>query len=735
MTGPDRPRHWQVSACLALTALASLLVATVSTRQASALLGDSALAGVVTTSTFALMAALGSSRVGRFATAVGAGWAAVAAGLVAAASAWWIAQPGGAGALMGGGHHATLGLLLAVGTIAPAAFLLGATVRRLIPTVRYWCGSMACGAAAGVSLANLVLIELVGLPSTAWFAGLLLLTVGGWLLWNAAVGRTLGAAPDRVAAAPGVGAHPGYARWAALGALGALGSLMAVYWTVWRRLGTLVVGGSTTAQGVALACLFAFVAVGVVGGRWARDRSGWNPLRALGWALMCVGVSVLALVPALPSAADLVANVGALGQRPGLAAALVVGGWMAIPAVLAGACLACATGVWSSMGGPRSASCAAYAAGIGFGLPVSGLVLLPLLGLQPLLYAGASAALALGLGALLAAGMNQHRAGQLAAAAAILYALFTLSAGRWDYAALSGAWIPTDRASLGEVRFQSDGVESTVVVLEAGGRTLLIDGQVRSAVRPRGDGLGHLAMLLHPHPQSALIVGVGAGETFAAVAEYAGVNIDVAEPSRLVVHGLRAVAPENHAALSAPNVRLLLMPGTQALGASDTLYDVIVVDPVRPWSARTAAHYTGEWLRAARGRMSPDGVLALALDPCCMDDEVLTRTLRTLAAVFQDVTVWRFGASDVVVVASLAAVDPSPAGLDARLSALASSGPFPRSLGPNGLAPYRVLTGVQVRALVGEHGPQHRAGHPWLEFHAALPAHLRGPTTVLRIAP
>ena len=71
--------------------------------------------------------------------------------------------------------------------------------------------------------------------------------------------------------------------------------------------------------------------------------------------------------------------------------------------------------------------------------------------------------------------------------------------------------------------------------------------------------VAHLPMLLHRHPERAMVVGLGSGVTAAAVLAHPGVRADVAEISPEVVEAARAFEPWNAGVLRNPRMDLHLL--------------------------------------------------------------------------------------------------------------------------------------------------------------------------------
>src|SRR6185295_8530247 len=106
--------------------------------------------------------------------------------------------------------------------------------------------------------------------------------------------------------------------------------------------------------------------------------------------------------------------------------------------------------------------------------------------------------------------------------------------------------------------------------------------------------LGHLPLLLHPHPRRVLTIGLGGGFTLRALVHHpAPVQITAVEIDPLVV----AVARDqfgiyNDHALEDPRVRLVTNDGRNFMDGTDQRFDVISSEPPSVWVAGVSGLFT-----------------------------------------------------------------------------------------------------------------------------------------------
>ncbi|SDZ88922.1 MnmC family methyltransferase [Rubrimonas cliftonensis] len=283
-----------------------------------------------------------------------------------------------------------------------------------------------------------------------------------------------------------------------------------------------------------------------------------------------------------------------------------------------------------AMRGPDGGLGAAFAANT-FGAalaPVAvGLGLVPALG--PV---GALAALALGYLALAAALWPR---GRIRAGAALAFGL---------PAALAGLTLlgPFDRRLVtippgGAVLAHLDGPSASASVTQdaTGARYLLVDGAFVMGGTPsyRLDRVqGHLALMLHPEPRSALFLGVGTGATVAAAAAHPRLRVeavDILPEALALVPYFEAV--DREIAAAGDRIALSVADARRHVAATPKRYDVILADTFHPARDGAGMLYTVEHFEAIRARLAAGGVFTQWLPLHQLD----LATFRLIARSFQ----------------------------------------------------------------------------------------------------
>ncbi|MHC4731094.1 MAG: fused MFS/spermidine synthase, partial [Planctomycetota bacterium] len=216
-----------------------------------------------------------------------------------------------------------------------------------------------------------------------------------------------------------------------------------------------------------------------------------------------------------------------------------------------------------------------------------------------------------------------------------------------------GAW--TSRGEIDErswregvdIPFFAYGREATVCIWRwFGTHGLLIDGKAVATNQVLHDIhhlalLGHVPMAIHPDPQRVLVVGLGMGTTYRAVAQH--------RPATLRVVELEAAVVEAAARLGVRPADLVVADARSYLRATDERFDVITSDPIHPWVRGGGDLYTQEYFVCCRERLSPGGVACQWLPVFQMGVDDIRDIVRTFLAVFEDAAVY-YGGGDLVLV-------------------------------------------------------------------------------------
>ena len=602
--------------------------------------------------------------------------------------------------LYGGAWLGVARIACSFAVLLPATALMGATLPVLAQAV---AGSATAGRAVGLLYVVNTLggvtgtlvcgfwsLPALGTDGTAMLAIALNLVV-------AAVAWPLGRGPDPVA---GAERNPTGARsvhWAsvAIAATFISGLVALALEVVWTRVLNQVFGSTTYSFSLVLATFLTGIALGSEAIRRRADATR-APVLWMGLVLAATAVSVLLLafsVEALPVLyLRVIARVGVSFKADLLARAAVAATFLLPPTVLFGAMFPLAVRTHVARRGTGRGVGEVYAAntlGAILGSALGGFVLLPLLGMQRSVEVLAVALAVAGVAVVLWSG-ESTRVGRVLAAAVVVGAVGVLLAlsARWDRKLISsGVYMDPEpllssepavalRHSLTHVRLLhfAEGVASTVSVLDVEGALLSfqVDGKAEISTLPAdrrlGRLMGHLPVLVHPRPRTALNIGLGAGFTVGALTRYSELTrIDVAELEPEAAGVARVFAAHNHDVLSDPRVRLVFNDGCNHLLLSGERYDVITSDPFEPTVTGAASLFTREHFELLRRSLAPGGVACQWLPLYELGPREYGSVLTAFVESFPYVTAW-FTGKDTLLIGTEHAPRIDYADLAARIS-------------------------------------------------------------------
>jgi spermidine synthase len=207
-----------------------------------------------------------------------------------------------------------------------------------------------------------------------------------------------------------------------------------------------------------------------------------------------------------------------------------------------------------------------------------------------------------------------------AVGASVLLAVLAVPDGATLWARLHGT--SRDRIVVGEdaTGLSVLRLEQSAVPMET---TVFANGIGQSSVPYVGDihtALGLLPAFIHPNPKSAVVIGLGSGDTVYATAGRAQIErIDSIEIIKPQLDTLRSLSARNpypalHRLLADPRIAHLAGDGRAALMHSRDRFDIIEADALRPRSAYSGNLFSEGYFTLVRSRLRPGG-LAVTWSP------------------------------------------------------------------------------------------------------------------------
>lgn len=210
-----------------------------------------------------------------------------------------------------------------------------------------------------------------------------------------------------------------------------------------------------------------------------------------------------------------------------------------------------------------------------------------------------------------------------------------------------------------EVLYYGEGTESIVSSVRAKSTGLIsftVNGRVEASTQLEDVQLqyllGHLPMLFHPAPKTALVVGAGSGMTLGAVSVHPGLEkVTLAEIEPKVLGVLKSFSDWNHNVLENPKLDIVFNDGRNFLLTTDRKFDVITTDPIHPSWRGSGYLYTTEYFKLVADHLAPGGIVSQWLPLYQLSVENQRSIVKTFHKNFAHVTVF-IGLTDMVLVGS-----------------------------------------------------------------------------------
>ncbi|MFP6638784.1 MAG: fused MFS/spermidine synthase [Myxococcota bacterium] len=596
---------------------------------------------------------------------------------------------------------------LSFGVLLLPTFFMGATLPVLIRFMVHAHGELGtrlsllygintCGAAGGAILAGFVLLPNLGNSATQQVAVISNLAIGilaiGADFWvgRPATEASETAANERAASeSPDLGPLPLQLAFFGTAITGMSALALEVLWT---RAISVIIGSTTYSFTIMLAAFL----TGIWIGSWLHASFPFRRINEsvqFGVIMVAIGISSFVtsqLIPRVPLLVlwlnqFLYQDRSQIQTGTSLLGAFAV---MLIPCIFMGIAFPIASQARARLklkfGESVGDTLALNTCGSIVGSLAAGFVLIPMLGIQGGMVL--ASALAAGFGGIVltaaATAGSSRRSVALSAAVALallLVAVGPLIAPRWDLDRLATfrhdrirSYFPGPQGQrlLPELKLinYAEGRSSTVAVMdsrwsrEAGKKTdlrrvITVNGKV---VASDGSGdmdtqllLGHVPVLLHPNPKSALVIGFGAGVTLGAVAAHKDIEeITLIEIEPAVLDSGSLFAHVNDDVLqSDPRLEVIIQDGRNFLKTTNRKFDVITADPVHPWAAGSAYLYTTEYYAEATRHLNEGGVMCQWVPLSALSIENFKSIIGTFAQNFKYVSVWTT-ATDFALVGS-----------------------------------------------------------------------------------
>src|SRR5439155_18712306 len=199
-----------------------------------------------------------------------------------------------------------------------------------------------------------------------------------------------------------------------------------------------------------------------------------------------------------------------------------------------------------------------------------------------------------------------------------------------------------------EVLYVGEGRNSSIAVSEwpSGTRNFHVAGKIEASSEHADMRLermlGHLSALVHPKPQSVLIVGFGAGVTAGTFVVHPDIKrIVICEIEPLIPKVVsQYFGPQNYNVVNDPRVEIVYDDARHFVLTTKEKFDIITSDPIHPWIKGAATLYTTEYFETAKRHLNPGGVISQWVPLYDSTEEVVKSEFATFFKSFQNGTAW-----------------------------------------------------------------------------------------------
>jgi spermidine synthase len=559
------------------------------------------------------------------------------------------------------------GLICAV-CLLPPTVLMGASLPAIVRWVEstprgvsWWgllYGGNTVGAVFGCLFAGFYLLRIYDTATATYVAAAINVAVAAMSFGlaartpaQAAAGGSEDAAPARI--------ETGHAQWTVYVTIALSGACALGAEVVWTRLMGMMLGSTVYVFSIILAVFLIGLALGSGGGAWlVRAMHGASGARlALGWCqvLLTLGIAWTAYMIADSLPYWPINPLLTISPWHTFQLDMVRCLWAILPpALLWGASFPLALAAVASPGeDPGRVVGGIYAAntlGAIVGALGVSLALIPWIGTRNsqrvLLVVSALSALLV-----LAPYARKHRSKALAAELAVSMLVAGLLA--WSVDAVPGELIAYGRrmaisAGKAKILYTAEGRNSSVAISQwnDGATEVDVNGHVEATTEPYDMKLqrtvGHLPALLHPHPQSVLGIGFGAGVSAGTFTTYPSIKkITICEIEPIIPPiSTRYFAQQDYDVLHNPRTRIVYDDARHYVLTTPEKFDIIASDPLDVFVKGTAALYSKEYFEVVKRHLNRGGMFTLYVPLYESDVRTVKSELATFMEVFPYGTVW-----------------------------------------------------------------------------------------------
>lgn len=539
------------------------------------------------------------------------------------------------------------------------------------------------GAAVGIGAAEFWLIHGVGLELSIFFAsainltmGVIALTISGYMREDAGATPADTELPDTAASSETF--SPSEIRLAMIG-IGISGLAAMMYGIAWMRLLALTMGSSSGAFAITLMTFILGIAIG----SWliARLKNLPKDMNCFAWMQIGIGASIILMMLMYSHLPYWFVRMASILERSedSFATYLIMEGVfcfgvMIVPTIILGMTLplVCRIATTNLADTGRSVG-RVFGCNMGgalVGALITGLWILPTLGLARTFALGTGLSIAIGIIILSRnADPSRRKFVPMVLPGIGLWMLLSHSFfhQEWSKLTTSGAYrdvtAPTSfesfkQANNNTVLYHRDGAVSTVTV-KSGGRSpdsrfLQVNGETvasSDADLPLQLLLAHVPALLHPNPQTALVIGLGSGATSGALLAHPTLHsVDTIEISPGVLAAAQYFNDINNGVLQNERSKIRIEDAKTYLATVDKQFDIIISQARAPWMADVPGLYSVEFFQQCAAHLTESGLMCQRLYLKETDDRTVETILATFTQAFPYTSIWTSDTDNLLLI-------------------------------------------------------------------------------------
>lgn len=624
------------------------------------------------------------------------------------------------------------------------------------------------GAVLGSLLGGFFLVPMAGLQATVLSAGVVNIFIA---IVAFALGAKTMLAPAEGESAPETELPPASNLFVllAVGVAGVSGLAAMIYEVAWVRLLIPVLGSSTYSYTL---MLVAFIS-GITIGSWLVSvfiRRWKNLIGVLAVCQLLIGVSMALMLPLYGHVPYFFWQLGSMFARTDatypvfLTLQFLIGlSIMIVPTIFLGMSLPLASRIATRsvevLGKSVGTVFSVNTLGTVLGSLAAGLVLIPLVGVRHAMEVGLMLNLASAVVLTVVDTTVAHARRSLQVALAVIVGSVTFVFGSdWNQiVSLSGVFrkfgnnreVPASYEEFvrgvrtNKVLYYKEGASATVGVVQSppgpgSQNVMIINGKADASSigdLPTQVLLAQVPMMIHPHPDTVLVIGFGSGATSGSVLTHPVKRLECVEISPEVIKGSAFFEHVNNKPLDDPRTRLYIDDALSFLKLSKANYDAIISEPSNPWIAGIGNLYTTDFFEMCKERLRPQGMMVQWFHLYEIDDVTFKLVVRTFRSVFPHVVVWQSLTPDLLLVGSRDSLVLDEAQLAKKFETLAVKKDLERIKIPDPatLVSLAMISEGPTREYAGA-GPLNTEDKPLLEYWAPKSFYTnRGPGEITRL--